>query len=379
MKILIVGGGVAGPALTQFLKDSADITLVDKAPLWGNIGYGINLWGNGQKILKDLGIDQEVLKEGYEIPWNVFEDKKGKILSTILFDVFHPYGSATIVTRSALQQALVKDLEKYRNIKIKLNTTVSNIIQNNTSVEVAFSDGSKDIFDLVVGADGIHSQIRDMVFGNNFLKYYGWNVYVFWAPHKVSSPRGTIEFSSGGKMCFIFPMEDRSFVSLWVATKNQFFDKKENSKEILHHLFSDFKDSVDYLIDAIEDPLHIFRDNLAYVDMKHWYKGRVVLMGDAKHAVSPMMSMGASMALEDAYVLGEELKKVDKINIPLALKSYEKRRDKRVRNFHKVSNFIEGFMMVKSPFWSVLRNLALKIIPISVFTGKIEKVLAEKI
>lgn len=378
MKILIVGGGVAGPAFARFMKDDAEITLVDKAPAWGNIGYAITLWGNGQKILKELGVDHIVLKQGYQIPWNAYEDKKGKLLAATLSDVFHPYGPTMVVTRTDLQQTLVRDLEK--SVRIKMGTTISSLIQNRDNITVAFSDGTSDNFDLVVGADGVRSQVREMVFGKDFLKYYGWTVYGFWAPHSMATPRGAIEFSTGGRICMIYPLEDKAVVLLFISSQyaKSPVDMKESPQKILHELFSDFKLSVEEYIDNIEDPAHIFHDNIAYISMHMWYKGRVVLMGDAKHAISPLLGMGSSMALEDAYVLAEELKN-NKNDIDLALKRYEERRDGRIKRFHKVSDSIERFMMVKSPFWAFFRDIALELIPMSTFTRKIEKVLTEKI
>ena len=375
MKILIVGGGVAGPALARFLKGKAEITLVDKAPQWGNIGYAITLWGNGEKILRELGVDQKVFKGGYEIPWSVFEDKKGKILSAFFFDIFHSYGPTEVVTRTALQQALVEGIESFANIR--LGTTISEIKQDGREVTVTFSDGTADKFDLVAGCDGIHSVVREKVFGGNFLKYYGWSVCAFWTPEGFAPPKGSIEFASGGKICFIYPMEERAVVMLAIADEKK-VSEQNFSKESLHALLSDFEPLVGHLIDAVADPAHIFHDDLAYVDMKNWYQESVVLLGDAKHAISPITGMGASMALEDAFVLGEELKS-NMGDIPKALKNYEKRRDRRIKNFRKMSDFIESFMMVKSPFISALRDILLKVVPMSYFTRKIEKVLAEEI
>lgn len=379
MKILIVGGGVAGPALAGFLKNSAEITLIDKAPQWGNIGYAIALWGNGQKILKQLGIDHKVLKMGYEIPWNVFEDKKGKILTFFTFNSFHVYGPTAVVTRTDLQQSLVKNIAGLANVQIKLGTTLSSIAQEKNKTFVTLSDGSAEYFDLVVGADGIHSQVRDMVFGTNFLKYYGWTVYAFWLPQKLPFPKGAVEFAAGGKICLIYPMEDKAVVMFIIATPPKQVVKKENSKELLHSLFHDFKDSAGHMIDAIEDPTHIFRDDLAHIDMQKWYKGNVVLMGDAKHATSPITGMGASMALEDAFVLAEELRKVDVENIDTALKNYQTRRDKRVHEFRTASRFVERWMLVESPLLAVFRDIIMRLLPANYFTKQIEKLLKEEI
>ncbi len=376
MKILIVGGGVAGPAFAGFMKGSAEITLIDKTPKWGNVGYAIILWGNGQKILKELGIDHRALKMGYEVPWDTIEDKKGRVLKSATFDLFHSYGSPTTVTRTDLQQTLAKNIEG--SVNIKMGTTISSLIQGKDNVSVTFSDGTTEVFDLVVGADGIHSQTREMVFGKSFMKYYGWSVDAFWIPKEFAPPKGAIEFSGGGKVCFIYPLEDRAVVMLAMASSKTIIDKSEHTKEALHKSFADFGSLVDKMIDAIEDPEHILRDNLAYIKMDRWYSGRVALMGDAQHATSPVTGMGASMALEDAFVLAEELKK-NSGDIDKALENYQTRRDRRVKNFRKTASLIESWLMVKSPLESWLRNVVMQFLPMSFFLRKMEKVVAEKI
>lgn len=376
MKILIVGGGVAGTALAGFLKNNADITLVDKAPQWGDIGYAIALWGNGRKILEKLGVEHDILKEGYEIPWNVFEDREGDVLKQFTFKIFRPYGPTVVVTRTTLHRALIKTLGE--KVKLKLGTTIKEINQTPEGANVIFSNGEKDFFDLVVGADGIRSQVREMVFGKNYLKYYGWTIWAFWTPKGLQSPRGAIELASGGKMYFVYPMEDRAVVMLTTTASPETPDIGEKRREKLHELFANFKNSVSHMIDAIEDPTHIFHDNLAYIDMPKWYDGRVVLMGDAQHATSPITGMGASMALEDAFVLADELKKITSAdNIPIALANYAKRRDKRVHEFRKASHLIERWMMVKSPILSLLRDMAIRVVPTNYFTKPIERLLKE--
>ena len=91
MKILIVGGGVAGPALAVFLKKNADITLIDKAPKWGDVGFAVAIWGNGQHMLKKMGIYKEVYKQAYAMPWCAYQDSGGRVLERFLFSVFRKY------------------------------------------------------------------------------------------------------------------------------------------------------------------------------------------------------------------------------------------------------------------------------------------------
>ncbi len=378
MKILVVGGGVAGVAFASFMQNDAEVTIIDKTPQWGDIGYAITLWGNGRKILEKLKIEKEVVKESYDIPWNAVENKKGSLLTQFNFNVFHSLGSTIVITRTNLHKALISKLGE--SVKVRLGLTVSNIINRDKDASVTFSNGETEIFDLVIGADGIHSQIREMIFGKNYLKYYGWTVWGFWTPKGLGSPRGVIEVVSGGKMYFVYPMEDRAVILLATTDPSEVIEEGEKRREKLHAIFSDFKNSVGVMIDAIEDPAHIFHDKLAYIEMPLWYKDRVVLMGDAQHATSPITGMGASMALEDAFVLSEELKKINKTEeISNALNEYTKRRSKRIKEFRRKSRVVQDFMMVKSPFVSLIRNIVVKIIPISYFLKPIESLIAEEI
>jgi len=377
MKILIVGGGVAGTALAGFLKGHADVTLIDKTPQWGDIGYALALWGNGRKILRKLGIENEVLKEGYELPWAAFENEQEGLLKSFTFQRFEQYGPTMIVSRTALHRALIKNLGS--ETRIRLGTTVGSLTQDEKGVKVTFSDGASELFNLVVGADGIHSQIRELVFGKTRLKWYGWSIWAFWTPKGFLPPRGAIELLSGGKMYFEYPLEDRAVVMFGAAIEPRTEDPLEHRREELQELFKNFHPLVNRMISAVEKDVRIFHDDLAYIDMAEWYNGRVALMGDAQHGSSPVTGMGASMALEDAFVLAEELLKTGAQSVPAALERYTRRRSARIRKFRKASRFVERWTMVESPVIAKLRNFIIYFLPMGYFLRNMEKILQEEI
>ena len=374
MKILIVGGGVAGPALAGFLKNTEhEIVMIDQAPQWGDIGYAITLWGNGRKMLEKLGADHLVEKEGYEMPWSAFEDEDGNFLTDLQFSVFRPYGLTIVVTRTVLHRALIESMGD--NVEVRFGTTVNKIEQDENRVIATFSDGKTEEFDLLVGSDGIHSKVRQLVFGSGFLKSYGWRVWAFWTPPGMGSPRGAVEIADSGRVFFSYPMEDRSVVMFGAAVSPDVPGTPHERKKRLKDLFKGFKKSVVDMIDEAPDPEKIFEDDLSYVEMKDWYKGRVVLAGDSQHAISPITGMGSSMALEDAYVLAEELK--NNSDLQKALQSYASRREKRIRDFHKISSVIERWTMVKSPLAMIFRDILIRLIPTSYFSNKVKKVLED--
>ena len=121
----------------------------------------------------------------------------------------------------------------------------------------------------------------------------------------------------------------------------------------------------------------VFADDLAHVDMQQWYKGRVVLMGDAQHATSPLTGMGASLALEDAYVLARELQSSP--DIDTALMRYADLRTERIKKFRQISKKIERWLMVASPVKAAIRDVVLRFIPWPYLSGKLEDLLNQKI
>lgn len=377
MKILIVGGGVAGLSLAGFLNKYkiSEVTLAERAPKFGTIGYLIGLWGNGRHILKKLDIDETVVgQHGCEIVWDEFEDSHDKPLKIISFVNFRKFGPSATITRSALQEGLVGTIG---NTRIKFGTTIKSIEQTAGLVEVSFSDSTKDKFDLVVGADGAHSSVREQIFGSGFIKYYGWGAWVYWVPKLLEQKNKVIIRAGGGKLYALFPAKDLPIV-LFMATVPPGTGKpiEKRANQLLAN-FKNFDNQIKNVLKVMPPPEQIFYDDLIHVDMPLWFQGRVTLIGDAQHATSPISGMGSSMAMEDAYVLADELRK-NPHDINNALRSFAKRRHERITKFRKAVNRLDSWTMAGG-LAGKLRDLLMPFIPASYFLRSIEKLLEEKI
>ena len=190
-------------------------------------------------------------------------------------------------------------------------------------------------------------------------------------------PRGAVEAVEAGKIYFEYPMEDRAVVMFGTFVEPGVEDPPALRKQRIRNLFRNFSPAIQSLIETLPEDVPIFADDLAHVDMQQWYKGRVVLMGDAQHATSPLTGMGASLALEDAYVLARELQSSP--DIDTALMRYADLRTERIKKFRQISKKIERWLMVASPVKAAIRDVVLRFIPWPYFSGKLEDLLNQKI
>ena len=353
MRVLIIGGGVAGLTLVGCLKKRgiADITLVERAPQFQNMGFLIGFWENGRRVMRYLGIDTITERKGYEIAKSVMLDKKGKLLKTVTLMLPGTLGKTVIISRADLHEGLLTLLG---GVKVKLGTKFTKIIQNEECAKVSFSDNTEEIFDIVIGADGIHSQVREHIFGKNFITRYGSGVWAYWLPKDFKYPMLPTQLLGNGKACFILPSGTSAVVSFIARIPPGTGFTAKDRRAYLQDLFSEFGGLAAEALRVAPPSESIWYDDISCVRMPRWYKKRVVLIGDAQHAVSPLVGMGSSMAMEDAFVLAEELS-LHSQDIETALREFEKRRQRRMKKFLSLVNRIDGWFRARG-FLAVFRN-----------------------
>jgi 2-polyprenyl-6-methoxyphenol hydroxylase-like FAD-dependent oxidoreductase len=378
MKVLIVGGGIGGPALATFLaRQGKEVTLIDKAPQWKNIGFGLTLWSNGRKILRELGVDSELAPYGYEVPFIRAYSINGRLIwKDLVFNAFKDLGlPVIIVPRAKLHELIIGAIPE--KVRVRLGVSVEHLTQSNEKVEVIFNDATKESFDLVVGADGVDSSTREMIFGPGDLRHYGWRFWVFWVPEGISIDPYAFSVSGSDKSLGFWPLRGRGFIGIGQIGK----DAAIASPESLLAYFTPFLTKRGWKEHHFQEVLanaeNDFFDEVRYVKMGPWYKERTVLLGDARHAFAPIIGQGASLALEDAYVLASELSVNE--SVPRALERYERRRYGRVRRIRTVSAFIETFGSIQNPLFCAIRDEIGPLLPKSALVGPLKSLLKEKV
>jgi 2-polyprenyl-6-methoxyphenol hydroxylase-like FAD-dependent oxidoreductase len=361
MKILIQGGGLCGLGTAAHLQQAGhEVVIVEKYKTWNDpVGFGINLWDIALKALVRIGVYDAVIKDAYSVPYIRCVDHAGaEIMRTDWTDVL-PHARPHTIERRFLHAAL---RERCAAMKLHLGVTVESLDEHAGGVDAHLSNGVTERVDLVVGADGIHSAIRKQCFQADEPTYYGWKHWLFFIPDGVKVPEGFNQIWGPNCFFFTFPGRYRSVGWCTMIAPPDAEDPVEGRIERMKERFAFMEYLVPDILAAMKDPKDMFFGNVATVNMTSWRKGRVVLAGDAEHAPTPLMGMGASMAMEDGEVLAEQLALVPALGLDAALAGYEVRRRERIHRMRKASKLLWKLIVMPNPLLVTVRNNAARFI-----------------
>ena len=374
MKILIVGAGFGGLALAAYLqREGHAVTIVEKSKDRKYQGFVIGLWGNGIHTLEPFGVVERIWRISIPVTQELIRDKTGKILARMDYrPLIERTGKVFLLLHSELQEIL---RELVNGVPIHFETTVGAIEEKQQAVTVTFNDGNQEDYELVVGADGIHSQVRTLLFGNKGFEHSGLRIWVAMLPAGKESPSEPNDLFGEAEYVGIFPTRIEKVGVLFLASIAGEPDPPQSRIEHLKARFSDFGWLVPDILQSLHDPKEVFSDDIDQVSLETWYRGRVVLLGDAAHAVSPTAALGGSMALEDAHVLAEELRQVNGVHVEEALANYVSRRKPRVTKVHHTSDFLIWLASMNYPAMTFVRNTIMHLIPSSYLLQGMEPIL----
>jgi 2-polyprenyl-6-methoxyphenol hydroxylase-like FAD-dependent oxidoreductase len=319
MRVLIVGAGVAGLALARRLaQHEIDVEVVERMREWDSAGAGLYLPGNAVRALGELGIGPALAARSTPIERQRLLDHRGRLLAEIDVGRFwEGVGGCVAIHRAALHEVL---REATPEVPVRLGTSVTGL-EVEDSPRVAFSDGSSESYDLVVGADGVHSTTRRLALGGPPAGYVGQACWRFVADGFPDLTDWTVRLGRGRAFLTVALGEGLVYCYADVNTN----DRADVAGERWRELFADFADPVPRLLEHASEA---YFAPIEEVVAPAWTAGRVVLIGDAAHASSPNMAQGAAMAAEDALVLADLLATVQPVES--ALDGFEQRRKDRV-------------------------------------------------
>jgi 2-polyprenyl-6-methoxyphenol hydroxylase-like FAD-dependent oxidoreductase len=307
---LIVGGGIGGLTLAVALgRQGLKAEVIELKPEHKVYGVGIIQPGNALRALRTLGLMDACLAAGFQTDHYAMYDAAGEFIARM--QLLRIAGATTPAVngmpRTALHRILT-DAAEAAGARIRLGLTVSAITSHEDRVDVVLSDGSEEKHDLVVGADGIRSHVRQMIFGQDFdPKFTGHGVWRFTVPRTPEVDHQIMLYGVGVKAGVMPVSNDQMYLLLVTNEPGNPWMPPENLDRLLRERLRSFTAPVVTAIrDQIDDPSKVIYGPIEEVILAPpWYRGRVLLIGDAAHASGPHVSQGATMAIEDAIVLAE--------------------------------------------------------------------------
>ena len=268
------------------------------------------------KLLRELEVASHLEAAGAAVRWFQFLNRKGEILCEIdLTELWSSVGSGVAIERGELQKALLREVDGAR---CRLGVAVTSLSQREGSVSVGFSDGTSANYDLVIGADGIGSTVRALAIGAIALRYCGQAAWRAIAPIRRKNA-DEIQFWLGeGSFFTTYAVSaERTYGCAYVAEAAPSHASVEKRLTRFRDCFADFGEPVRAFLESLTHDDQIHCSALESVELPKWRKDRVLLIGDAAHASSPMMGQGGCMAVEDAAVLAELLETSTSIDVAL--------------------------------------------------------------
>ncbi|MFW2072649.1 FAD-dependent oxidoreductase [Acinetobacter gerneri] len=336
-KVAIVGGGIGGMcAAIQLKKNGFNVDLIELKDTLKPLGAGISLSAATLRALKQIGVVDELLKNaGGFSSFEVFTADGHKLLEA---PIFSANGAEDLAFNNAgiLRTKFAEILEnKLRSLGVNviLNMTVESLEHVDDGVNVQLSNGEIQNYDILIGADGINSKVRTLIHphfqGSKFTHQGSWRIVV---PRYF---KGLAMFMGKTLKAGMTPINDtQSYLFLLDHHAEDNFIEQKEWPAILSNLLAEFDGPIKEIKESIDrgeinETNIVYRPLYTHLVKEPWFKGRVVLMGDAVHSTTPHLASGAGMAIEGALILTEELARMQ--SVEEAFERYQKRHFERAK------------------------------------------------
>jgi 2-polyprenyl-6-methoxyphenol hydroxylase-like FAD-dependent oxidoreductase len=312
--VLIVGGGIGGQSAGIALRQiGIAVEIVEILPQYDVYGVGIIQQANALRALDSLGVAEEALKRGHPYAKVKMCTPTGHQFNETGTPPMGKFPSHNGISRRILHDVL-KERGETAGIQYRMGLTVDQITNKENGVDVVFSDGATGSYDMLIGADGINSKIRQLIFGNYVPKYVGLSVWRYAFKRSKDLETGYMYFGKRSKIGLI-PMTKDSMYLFVVSAEgadNPFITEDQMIPKLKSYLEEYPVPMVQDLIDQITEPKLVNYRPLETLHLPEpWYKGSVLIIGDGAHATIPQLGSGAALAIEDAVILAEEIAKQD--------------------------------------------------------------------
>jgi 2-polyprenyl-6-methoxyphenol hydroxylase-like FAD-dependent oxidoreductase len=315
VRVAISGAGIAGPTLAYWLwRSGHEPTLIEKAPRLRTGGYLIDFWGAGYTIAERMGLAPALQAAGYAVEELRLVDSSGRKVGGFPVEGFRRSfsGRFTSVPRGDLAALIFAALQG--NVETIFNDSIAGIELRDSGAQVTFEHDQSRRFDLVVGAGGIHSPVRALVFGPDvkFQTDIGYRVAAFEAEgYRPRDELAYVAYTEPGRMLGRFALRDDRTMFLFVYADDDARSADPGdlygTKCVLRQAFRSLGWEGPQILTQLDQADDVYFDRVSQITMNCWSQGRVALIGDAACCVSLLAGEGTGLAMLQAYVLAGEL------------------------------------------------------------------------
>lgn len=336
MRVLIVGAGIAGPTLAYWLRTTGhEVTLVERAPQLRRGGYIVDFWGAGYDVAERMGIVPRLMEQGYRVrELREVSDSGATIARLDPAPILDGAGGRYVsIARSDLAAAIYDALEG--QVETIFGDTVASLDDDVESVRVTFERAVAREFDLVIGADGLHSRVRSLAFGpeEDFARDLGIAVAVYDVDgYQPRDELVAVTHTEVGLQALRFALRDGATMVCFTFRHDGPLPRDvAAAQRLLRERLGDVGWEVPRMLDGMTRACTFYFDAASQIRMPSWSRGRVTLVGDAGACPSLLAGQGSALAMVEAYVLAVELHRAGGDH-RAAFAAYE----------HRLSAFIRG-------------------------------------
>jgi 2-polyprenyl-6-methoxyphenol hydroxylase-like FAD-dependent oxidoreductase len=315
-RVLVTGASIAGPALAHWLhRRGAEVTVVERAPGLRPGGQAVDARGVAKEVIHRMGLDAAVRAACTDTAGAHTVDADGNVLETHRAedDGGDGYIAEIEILRGDLSRVLYDDTRD--DVEYVFDDRIAELEQDADGVDVVLASGGRRRFDLVIGADGLHSALRAMVFGPHeaFVRHLGLVLAFYSVPNEFGLDRWLLEYQdqASGRSALLRPIQDATRAMAMFSFPAADFDVDHRDVPAQKRLLRDRVAGLGWLtprlLEQLDETPDFYLDQVAQVVMDRWSTGRVGLLGDAAFSASPMSGQGTGLALVGAYLLAGEL------------------------------------------------------------------------
>ena len=380
MKAIIIGAGIGGLSTAIALRNAGmDVVIYEQASAIREVGAGLSLWPNATKALQKLGLAAELNKISVPQADGGIHDWHGKIISAASTEfIEREFGAPVIIAHRAELLAMLT--EAAHGIPMHLGTRLKQYQQDNTSITAIFENGQRETADLLIGADGIKSVIRNQMLGNlHPPRYAGYTAWRAIAKFDYPSNADYWGESWGRGARFGLAPVNKGRV-YWFAVLNAPENTPtppEGHKAYLLNQFGNWHHPIADLITATDASAILHNDIYDVEPLTRWTDGRVALLGDSAHAMTPNLGQGACQAMEDAVALGSTIQSTPDVSVALA--NYQTKRMARANGIVNQSRRIGQVGQLSNPIACWLRDNLFRSLPTGMRNQQIANVVGHEV